>query len=165
MKRLNRTTELMVAMLVLIAIVGGILLWLRGDEDDWRCVDNKWQAHGKPFAPEPDKPCGTNSTGLIRVESPRPMSEAHNPLRVRGRAGIDWFSESGLHMVLVDWDGVIVTEGYAPKGAPAGDNLYSFEATLNYPKPQYSDRATLILQKSATSSGDSVLDIPVTLDR
>lgn len=155
----------MIAGLIVLVAVGAALFVLRGDEDDWRCVDNKWQAHGKPFAPEPDKPCGSNSSGLIRVESPRPMSEAHNPLQVRGQAGADWFGEGGLHMVLVDWDGVIVTEGYAPKGASVEDNMYSFEATLNYPRPQYSDRATLILQKDATSSGDSVLDIPITLDR
>lgn len=162
MGKLNRTTVYAIVALILLALVGGAFMLLRGDEDDWRCENNRWEAHGHPFAPEPTKPCGTNQSGMVLVEAPRPGDDVHSPITIRGRAGSDWFSENGVHVVLVDWNGQVIAEGDAAKGSMTDDNLYSFAASLSYQKTQSNiDRGTLILQKYASSSGDSILDIPV----
>jgi len=39
-----------------------------GPEDSWICQNNQWVAHGKPFYPKPENPCGKKVT-LPRTES------------------------------------------------------------------------------------------------
>lgn len=57
-KLVDHTAVFVVLALIILALIGGILFLARGDEDDWRCVRDHWEAHGRPFTPKPTRPCG-----------------------------------------------------------------------------------------------------------
>ncbi|MBU0761198.1 MAG: hypothetical protein KJ718_05455 [Nanoarchaeota archaeon] len=51
------------AIVILAAIVVLVLmvaLKTLSNEDDWICVDGKWERHGWPSAEKPAEPCGEN---------------------------------------------------------------------------------------------------------
>lgn len=47
-----------------LVILGGVLLFIRGDEDTWICDKEKgeWVKHGAPSAPMPTESCGETRT-------------------------------------------------------------------------------------------------------
>ncbi|MEK7567771.1 MAG: Gmad2 immunoglobulin-like domain-containing protein [Patescibacteria group bacterium] len=94
-------------------------------------------------------------TDLIRLELPV----------VKGEARGFWFFEAGFPVILTDWDGKIIGEGIAQARSDwMTENFVPFEATLNFTKPDYGKRGTLILKKdnpSGLSEHDDVLEIPI----
>ena len=46
-----------ISAIFLFLVLFVILMWLRGPEDDWICVDGQWAKHGYPSAPKPIGPC------------------------------------------------------------------------------------------------------------
>ena len=99
---------------------------------------------------------------LIRIETPLPESTITSPLIIRGEARGMWFFEATFPVVLVNWDGLIIAEGYATaKDNPdatdeAGwmtENYVPFEAKLEFTADTtVSNRGALILQKSNPSA-------------
>jgi spore germination protein GerM len=45
-------------LIIVLIILAGILVVIRGSEDTWICVDGQWVKHGNPSGPKPDKLCG-----------------------------------------------------------------------------------------------------------
>lgn len=102
---------------------------------------------------------------MIRIDHPRPNQEVVSPLVVRGEARGLWFFEGDFPVILTDWDGLIIAEGYATaKSDWMTENFVEFEGKLEFEKSQYSDRGTLILQKdnpSGLPENDDALEIPI----
>jgi len=46
-----------VSAVILLFVLFVILMWIRGPEDDWICVDGEWIEHGHPKASKPIGPC------------------------------------------------------------------------------------------------------------
>ena len=89
---------------------------------------------------------------LITVDSPVPGQTVTSPLFITGEARGPWYFEATFPVMLTNWDGLIIGEGYAT----AQDNwmteeLVPFEATLTFNYPEYGDTGSLILQKSNPS--------------
>lgn len=103
---------------------------------------------------------------LIRVFTHRAGDAVESPLTIMGEARGTWFFEATFPVVVVDWDGRIIGEGYAT----AQDNWMTedfvpFEATLTFETPNLYNRGAIILQKSNPSGlpeYDDALEIPVT---
>lgn len=103
---------------------------------------------------------------LIAVFTPRAGDAVKSPLTIMGEARGTWFFEATFPVVVVDWDGRIIGEGYAT----AQDNWMTedfvpFEATLTFETPNLYNRGAIILQKSNPSGlpeYDDALEIPVT---
>jgi hypothetical protein len=106
---------------------------------------------------------------LITIQTPLPDERIVSPLEIRGAARGTWFFEATFPIVLVDWDGKIIAQGYAE----AADNwmteeFVAYKATLEFENPSwdtdFSKRGALILQKSNPSGlpqNDDALEIPV----
>ncbi len=47
---------ILIGAMILAAIIIGFL-FLRGNEDDWICVQGKWVAHGHPSSAQPTLGC------------------------------------------------------------------------------------------------------------
>jgi len=102
---------------------------------------------------------------LIRVDYPRPNQEIESPLIIEGEARGFWFFEGDFPVVLTDWDGLIIAEAIAQaEGEWMTEDFVQFEARLEFEKPEYSNKGTLILQKdnpSGLPENDDALEIPV----
>lgn len=106
-----------------------------------------------------------SKSDLIRIFSPDPGSEIQSPLVVTGEARGYWFFEATFPIVLVNWDGLIIAEGYATaEGDWMTEDFVFFEGHLEFEKPEYKDNGALILQRSNPSGlpeNDDALEIPV----
>lgn len=103
--------------------------------------------------------------GDIRVTSPEVGGEITSPLMVEGQARGTWFFEATFPLVLVNWDGLIIAEGYAQaEGEWMTEEFVPFKGELVFTKPPYDTRGTLILQKdnpSGLPEHDDAIEIPV----
>ena len=105
---------------------------------------------------------------LIRLASPNPYQVIESPLEVSGRARGVWFFEASFPLVLVDWDGRIIAEGYASaEGEWMTEEFVPFRGTIEFETPDYGERGTLILRKHNASDRpelDDALEVPVRFD-
>lgn len=90
---------------------------------------------------------------IIRVSEPLPESTITSPLTIRGEARGQWFFEATFPIVLTNWDGLIIAEGFASAdGDWMTEDYVPFTAELTFvPDTGVSNRATLILQKDNPS--------------
>ncbi|PIR88309.1 MAG: hypothetical protein COU09_03000 [Candidatus Harrisonbacteria bacterium CG10_big_fil_rev_8_21_14_0_10_44_23] len=102
---------------------------------------------------------------LIRLDNPRPNQTVSSPLTISGEARGYWFFEATFPVVLVDWDGLIIAEGYATAQTDwMSEDFVPFTATLEFKKPSYKNTGSLILKKSNASGlpeNDDALEIPI----
>ncbi len=101
------------------------------------------------FSPE-------SSNGAINVSYPQNGDEISSPLTITGEARGFWFFEGDFPIILTDWDGRIIAEGYATaKGEWMTEDFVEFEGVIEFIKPEhigeFSERGSLILQKDNPS--------------
>lgn len=103
---------------------------------------------------------------LIRVFTPRAGDAVKSPLTIMGEARGTWFFEATFSVVVVDWDGRIIGEGYATaQDNWMTENFVPFSATITFIAPELYNRGAIILQKSNPSGlpeYDDALEIPIT---
>lgn len=108
---------------------------------------------------------GEQKKDLIQLASPLPQQIISSPLTITGEAKGNWYFEATFPIVLTDWDGKIIAEGYATaQGDWMTTAFVPFTATLEFETPSYGVRGSLILQKSNASGlpeHDDALEIPV----
>jgi hypothetical protein len=102
---------------------------------------------------------------LIRLNYPRPNQKIESPLLIEGEARGYWFFEGDFPVVLTDWDGLIIAQGIATaKTEWMTEDFVQFEAVLEFEKPEYGEKGTLILQKDNASGlpeHDDALEVPI----
>jgi len=94
--------------------------------------------------------------GLIRVTTPLPEQVIASPLVIEGEARGVWFFEASFPLVLTDWDGRIIAQGYATALSDWMTEEYvPFRGVLEFEKPEFigefSNRGALILKKDNPS--------------
>ena len=110
---------------------------------------------------------------LIRLDSPRPNQYIDSPVTIQGEARGTWFFEGDFPVVLTDWDGLIIAEGYATAKSDGStdsppswmtEDFVRFEAELEFQVPAVYNRGSLILRKdnpSGMPEHDDALEVPV----
>ena len=108
---------------------------------------------------------------LIKINSPQPGSVINSPLTINGEARGSWFFEASFPIVLTDWDGLIIAEGFATAdGDWMTEEFVPFTATITFESPYTMDSAdfmkkgTLLLKKDNPSGlwkNADALEIPV----
>ncbi len=102
---------------------------------------------------------------LIELHTPSPNQIIQSPLQLSGRARGYWFFEGNFPVILTDWDGRIIAEGFATaKDEWMTEEFVPFSATLEFEMPEYGKMGTLILRKSNPSDleeNDDALEVPV----
>lgn len=117
-----------------------------------------------------------DKSDLVVLTSPLPESEITSPLVIEGRARGYWFFEATFPIILTDWDGRIIAEGYAEAVLDPNDEdatwmteeFVPFRATLEFSLDPntiaVSNRGALILRKdnpSGLPENDDALEITV----
>lgn len=104
---------------------------------------------------------------LIHIQSPRPNEVITTPVTITGEARGYWFFEASFPIMVTDWDGLIIGEGYATaNGEWMTEEFVPFTATVVFTVPTDTPykRGTLILKKdnpSGLPEHDDALEIPV----
>lgn len=103
-------------------------------------------------------PPAQNTHPLIKTDSPSPNETIESPLTIRGEARGTWFFEATFPIVLVDWDGLIIAEGYAEatddwmtEQFVPYEATFTFESPVTENSPEFMHRGTLIFQKANPS--------------
>lgn len=131
------------------------------------------QGNGNP------KPANEDLTDLIRVYSPQAGTKITSPLKVTGEARGRWYFEATFPVTVVNWDGLIIGDGYATARPDEGKDWMTteftpFEGTIEFEKPviiepgTYNERGAVIFQKSNPSDlpeNDAAVEIPVLFDK
>lgn len=103
----------------------------------------------------------------IVMTSPAPYETITSPVTITGEARGNWFFEASFPIVVVNWDGLIIGEGFA---TATGDWMttefvpYTAEVYFSPDPNAYSQNGAIILQRdnpSGLPEYDEALEIPV----
>jgi Immunoglobulin-like domain of bacterial spore germination len=108
---------------------------------------------------------------LIQVVTPAGMDVVTSPLSLAGKARGNWFFEASAPVSLVNWDGLIIAEGFVTAdGDWMTTEFVPFSGTLEFTSPykdgdpEFMKRGTLIFKKdnpSGLPENDDAVEIPV----
>ena len=102
---------------------------------------------------------------LVVVTSPLPGETVSSPITIAGKARGTWYFEATAPVTLVDWDGLIVAEGYVTATENwMTEDFVPFEGTLEFSAKSLYPRGALILRNSNASGlpeHDRAVEIPV----
>jgi len=96
-----------------------------------------------------------NENGIIVIDYPQSGDEISSPLTVTGKAVGNWFFEGDFPVIVTDWDGLIIGEGYASaKGDWMTEEFVEFEGTIEFTRGERSmvrNNGAVIFQKDNPS--------------
>lgn len=155
-------TYLLVAVLVLVAIAGGVYFYT------FNFHQGGTVQTGTTTSTTGTSPADAHAD-LIRVASPLANAIVTSPITIAGVARGTWYFEASFPVVLVDWDGKIIAQGVATAQSDwTTTDFVPFTATLSFNTADisghYSNKGTLILKKdnpSGLPAHDDALEIPV----
>jgi len=108
---------------------------------------------------------GGDKSDLIELYSPKAGQIISSPLMIYGQARGTWFFEGDFPVVLTDWDGLIIAQGYATAQDDwMTEEFVPFTAELEFTTPELYNNGALILQKdnpSGLPENDDALEIAV----
>lgn len=112
---------------------------------------------------------------LIKVSMPVPYGLMESPQTIRGQARGNWFFEASAPVTLVNWDGLIIADGFVTAdGEWMTTDFVSFTGTLEFISPykqgdpDFMKRGTLIFKKdnpSGLPENDDALEIPIVFEQ
>lgn len=101
---------------------------------------------------------GSTIDNLIRLESPQKDGVVSSPLSITGEARGQWYFEATFPVMLADWDGRIIAEGFATaQDEWMTTDFVPFEAELTFDSPysasdpDFMKRGSLIIHKANPS--------------
>lgn len=101
----------------------------------------------------------------ITLYYPFPEQKISSPLVIKGKAKGTWFFEGDFPVVLTNWDGLIIAEGHVTaQGEWMTEGFVDFMGELEFTKPDFGDRGSLILQKdnpSGLPENDEAFEITI----
>jgi hypothetical protein len=107
---------------------------------------------------------------LIDVVSPQAGVDVSSPLAVSGKARGYWFFEATAPVVVANWDGLIIAEGYIEaQGDWMTEEFVPFTGEITYEQEldTYSASGTIIFMKanpSGLTENDEAFEMPVQLE-
>lgn len=157
--------------IVLLVAVAGLLalVWFVFEQQPDKVVEDNVVVDDSDKSPE-EVVVDDSKSDLIVVATPVSGSVVGNPVTVSGKARGYWFFEGSFPLVVVDWDGKIIGEGYTS----ATDNWMTedfvpFTGKITYvlpPETPYK-RGTIIFRKdnpSGLPEYDDALEISINFE-
>jgi hypothetical protein len=107
------------------------------------------------------------ANSMIILDTPTEGSIVQSPITLTGKARGNWFFEASFPITIVNWDGLIIGEGYATaQNDWMTTEFVPFMATVNYlidPSTPY-NRGAIILKKdnpSGLPENDAAIEVPI----
>lgn len=107
---------------------------------------------------------------LISIETPSVGQKVGNPVTLKGEARGYWFFEASAPVVVTNWDGLIIGEGYVTAdGEWMTEDFVPFSGTIEYTLPagSYSNEGTVIFKRdnpSGLPENDASVEVSVILE-
>lgn len=129
--------KVIIGLVVVLAVVIGFILILRGSEDSWICSSGNWVKHGNPSAPMPTTSCSQaknnptptiNPNANILLESPKAGDILASSFVIRGQARV---FENQLNFRVRNSKGQPLIEGTMTAMSPDAGKFGPFEATVS----------------------------------
>lgn len=183
-----KNSKLIAVLIVIIILLGAAVVWLSDKANKAEPLPQptvstitsfeECAAAGNPVMESFPRKCNANGEtfteviagvtdmdDMIRVSSPAINSKIKSPLVIKGEARGNWFFEASFPVILTNWDGLIIAEGYATaEGEWMTTDFVPFTSTITFTKPSYGERGFLILKKdnpSGLPEHDAAIEIPV----
>lgn len=159
-----------ILLLIIILLLGGLTVFLfLGNQENIPSQPSPTPSSTVLPSPSatPDQPGQTpvDSDAMILLENPQPLDTIASPLTITGQARGGWFFEADFPVVLTNWDGLIIAEGFATaEGDWMTEDFVPFSATLEFETPDFGERGHLILQRANPSGlpeNDDALEIEI----
>lgn len=96
--------------LIVLVLVAVVLVWVELGEDGSRRLQ---PASDEEQATEIQTTYGSEKGVELIVASPTKDSVVTSPLTITGEAPGFWYFEASFPLVLVNWDGLVIAQGYA----------------------------------------------------
>jgi len=99
-------------------------------------------------------PVPASIENIITVASPLPGDSVNNPILISGEARGYWFFEASAPVVVTNWNGLIIGEGFVTaQGDWMTEDYVPFTGTISYDLPidSYSATGTIIFMKDNPS--------------
>ena len=176
----SATNSLLVLLLVVVAVVGGYIIGMSLTDQsvpDPVVIDDEPEDVEPDDEPEDEKEPGLTadyeSDGGVVLTMASPMAESSvmSPMTVLGWAPGGWYFEATFPIVLTNWDGLIIAEGYATAMTDwMTEEMVQFESTIEFESPysegdpEFMQNGYLILQKANASGlpeNDDALELRV----
>ncbi|HEY4483903.1 MAG TPA: Gmad2 immunoglobulin-like domain-containing protein [Candidatus Paceibacterota bacterium] len=98
----------------------------------------------------------SSASDLIKIDSPKPgQKDISSPIKITGEARGNWFFEATAPVMLTNWDGLIIAEGYiTAKGEWMTEDFVPFEGEIVFDTkdiPDFNKRGSLIIKNSNAS--------------
>ena len=112
---------------------------------------------------------GSAATEVV-IDQPNENESVSSPINITGQAPGYWFFEATAPVDVVNWDGLIIGEGFIQAdGDWMTTNLVNFTGTVSYTfdPNSPSDQGWLILRRhnaSGLPENDAAVEIPITLN-
>lgn len=174
-----------ILIIIVIILIAGIVFWQQFNSRNIPIVTNfeECVALGNPAMESYPRQCRAGDKtfvenignelekiDLISLDTPRPNQSVESPLTIEGQARGFWFFEGDFPVIITDWDGRIIGEGFATaEGDWMTEEFVPFSAVLEFETPRFSDfndKGTLILRKdnpSGLPENDDALEVPIIL--
>jgi len=100
------------------------------------CPDGSYVGRISPDCEFAECPQVYEEHNLITLYNVFPNQEIESPLVVRGKAKRTWFFEGDFPIILTNWDGLIIAEGYATAQSDwMTEDFVKFEGKIEFEKP------------------------------
>ncbi len=157
-------TTLLLTLLIFICLIGWWLLPSFSEPTEPVVVVTD------PLLETPVAEVTTEAKDII-LTSPQSYEVIASPVTIKGEARGTWFFDASVPVVLTNWDGLIIAEGYATAvGDWMTEDFVPFTSTLEFVSPyqpsdpSFMSRGFLILKKdnpSGLPEYDDALELPV----
>jgi hypothetical protein len=160
----------------IVIIIGFIAIVALGQREKWTANPEVQSIEptetSEPAAmtsPDTNTTASSTTDALITVATPTAGQSVANPITVSGEARGYWFFEASAPVVVTNWDGLIIGEGYiTAEGDWMTEGFVPFSGTIAYnlPADSYSASGTIIFQRANPSDlpqNDAAYEVPVQL--
>jgi hypothetical protein len=150
-----------------LAVVGGLGLLLFSNEAEVITNNEDSGDSSSEVTDRDEEDAAEDKSDLIKVTSPTENETVTSPLTVTGEARGYWYFEASFPLVVTDWDGRIIGEGFAEaQSSWMTEDFVPFigEVEFTVPPDTAYQRGTLILQKANASGlpeNDDAVEISI----
>lgn len=150
-------TKYIIALVVVVGLMGASFWYLNSIktpdveiEEEEVVVEEEYNTEEKiSYVP-------SSASDLIKIDSPKPgQKDISSPIKITGEARGNWFFEATAPVMLTNWDGLIIAEGYiTAKGEWMTEDFVPFEGEIVFDTkdiPDFNKRGSLIIKNSNAS--------------
>ncbi|HMO78833.1 MAG TPA: Gmad2 immunoglobulin-like domain-containing protein [Candidatus Paceibacterota bacterium] len=161
-----------ILVILLLILLGGILFFTNFQNSEKANLSVETPQQDEQQTGEELIDAQEQKKDLIVLDSPKANEIIKSPVTITGKARGYWFFEASFPIVIVDWNGLIIGEGFATAQDDwMTEDFVPFSATVTFDTTkisgQYSKNGSLILQKdnpSGLPEFDDALEIPIVFE-